>query len=192
MSEAVVDIRDGAAIELRLEELSQIFDPFDPFPLPTRDLAKSAEDFIVGWARELPRDIELRIVLHVSEQEVTSPAAVALPGALQRHFTYRAERMTGDLHEMFRIGRQSLFIGLAVLGGCVLGERLVSSAFGPGGVSSFFAEGLIILGWVANWRPIEIFLYDWWPLAQRRRLYQRLAGAAVELHPAREDREELG
>jgi hypothetical protein len=40
---------------------------------------------------------------------------------------------------------------------------------------------LIILGWVANWRPIEIFLYDWWPLAQRRRLYLRLASAPVEV-----------
>jgi hypothetical protein len=42
-------------------------------------------------------------------------------------------------------------------------------------------EGLIILGWVANWRPLEIFLYDWWPLARRRRLFQRLAEMPVEV-----------
>jgi hypothetical protein len=35
-------------IELRLQSLEQLFDPFDPFPLPTRDLAESAEDFVVG------------------------------------------------------------------------------------------------------------------------------------------------
>ena len=40
-----------------------------------------------------------------------------------------------------------------------------------------------ILGWVANWRPIEIFLYDWWPLLQRRRLFQRLAAAQVAIRP---------
>lgn len=49
----------------------------------------------------------------------------------------------------------------------MLGGRLVSGVFGLGDVSSFFAEGLIILGWVANWRPIEVFLYDWWPLAAK-------------------------
>ena len=43
---------------------------------------------------------------------------------------------------------------------------------------------LIILGWVANWRPIQIFLYDWWPLRRRRRLYERLARAAIDLRPA--------
>jgi hypothetical protein len=44
-------------------------------------------------------------------------------------------------------------------------------------------EGLIILGWVANWRPIEIFLYDWWPLVRKRRLLERLADATVIVRP---------
>jgi len=188
MNEAIVDLQGGASIELRLEELSQLFDPFDPFPMPTRDLARSAEDFIVGWARELPRGQAFRIIVHLSQREAQSAAAAGLADALRRHFTYRAERMSGDLHEMFRIGRLSLFIGLAVLGGCVLGGRLVSGLFGPGDISSFVAEGLIILGWVANWRPIEIFLYDWWPLAQRRHLYRCLADASVEVRSVREDK----
>ncbi len=186
MSDTVFELQGGAAIELRLDDLSQLFDPFDPFPIPTRDLARSAEEFIVGWARELPRDQAFRIVVHVSQDETKGSAAAGLAGALRRHFSYRAERMSGDLHEMFRIGRVSLLIGLTVLGGCVLGGRLVSSAFGPGDVSSFFAEGLIILGWVANWRPIEIFLYDWWPLAQRRHLYLRLADAKVDVRAVRD------
>jgi hypothetical protein len=44
-------------------------------------------------------------------------------------------------------------------------------------------ESFLILGWVANWRPLEIFLYDWWPLAHRRDLYNRLSVAAVECRP---------
>ncbi len=66
MTEAVVDLQGGASIELRLEELSQLF---DPFPIPTRDLARSAEDFIVGWARELPRGQAFRIVVHLWQGE---------------------------------------------------------------------------------------------------------------------------
>jgi hypothetical protein len=46
-------------------------------------------------------------------------------------------------------------------------------------------ESLVIMGWVANWRPLEIFLYDWWPLNRRRRLYRRLAAARIELRPLR-------
>lgn len=38
-----------------------------------------------------------------------------------------------------------------------------------------------IVGWVANWKPLEIFLYDWWPLTRRRDLYRRLARAEISI-----------
>jgi hypothetical protein len=34
---------------------------------------------------------------------------------------------------------------------------------------------------VALWQPINIFLYDWWPIRRLVKLYDRLAIAAVEL-----------
>jgi hypothetical protein len=45
----------------------------------------------------------------------------------------------------------------------------------------FLSEGLLIAGWVAMWRPLENFLYDWWPIAGNCRVLQRLASANVEL-----------
>jgi hypothetical protein len=53
------------------------------------------------------------------------------------------------------------------------------AAFGAEGIGRALNEGLLILGWVANWRPLEIFLYDWWPLTRRRDLYRRLSNAKV-------------
>ena len=38
--------------------------------------------------------------------------------------------------------------------------------------------------WVALWRPIEILLYDRWPLVRARNLFQRLAVAPVALRQA--------
>ncbi|MBL8537527.1 MAG: hypothetical protein JNM59_09015 [Hyphomonadaceae bacterium] len=173
-----------ATIELKLESLAHLFDPYDPFPIPSRDLAKSAEEFIVGWAREVPRDAKLKIVVHAPAGEVTEAARRELADAIARHFAYRAERVTGDLHELFRVGYVSLGIGLAVLAACVIGGRVIDAAFAEAPWTRFLSEGLIILGWVANWRPLEIFLYEWWPLAQRRRLYRRLAQAPVEVRAA--------
>jgi hypothetical protein len=49
-------------------------------------------------------------------------------------------------------------------------------------------QSFLILGWVANWRPLEIFLYDWWPLARRRDLYRRLSAAVVEIKPYSKER----
>lgn len=29
------------------------------------------------------------------------------------------------------------------------------------------------------WRPLEIFLYDWWPIRSERKLYDRLSSMPV-------------
>jgi hypothetical protein len=42
-------------------------------------------------------------------------------------------------------------------------------------------EGLIIGGWVAMWRPIEILLYDWWPLRREIGELERLRDLRVEV-----------
>jgi hypothetical protein len=46
------------------------------------------------------------------------------------------------------------------------------------------AEGILICGWVAMWRPIQIFLYDWWPIARMIAVYKRLTRIAIDVRPA--------
>ena len=185
IKERMGDETTASPIEVRVEKLSQLFDTLDPFPFRERDLDKDAEEYIVGWAREFPRDQPLGIIIHAPEDELNSEYADQLGAALSRYFNYRADIIGRDLNELFRIGRQSLLIGMTVLAVCVLVSRAAIAVLGSGNISRFTEESLIILGWVANWKPIEIFLYDWWPLARRRDLYRRLAAAKVEVRPVR-------
>lgn len=178
------DLEAAGAIEVRVEEIGQLFDTLDPFPFRERDLDKDAEEYIVGWAREFPRNQPIKIIVHAPANELRGEHARQLPAALGRYFGYRAEMVGHDLNELFRIGRQSLLIGIAVLAICILTARALTTALGSGTMSRFTEESLIILGWVANWRPIDIFLYGWWPLGRRRDLYRRLAAATVELKAA--------
>lgn len=168
----------GAAIELKVERIAHLFDALDPFPIPTRDLSPATDEFIVGWARDLSPRAPIRIVVHAPREEAGIDGAV-LSDAFHQHFAARAERMSGDLRELFRFGRLALSIGLAVLVLCVIGARLAMT--GENAIGRIVGEGLLILGWVANWRPLEIFLYEWWPIVQKRRLFRRLAAAQVEL-----------
>jgi len=39
----------------------------------------------------------------------------------------------------------------------------------------------VIGGWVALWRPLEIFLYDWWPIRAEAKLHDRLSESDVRL-----------
>ncbi|MGB8363134.1 MAG: hypothetical protein ACLQUZ_11340 [Rhizomicrobium sp.] len=170
-----------AAIEIQIDRVAQLFDTLDPFPFQERDLDKKAEDFIVGWARELPKAGPIRIIVHLPLQEADSQHGRALGGAVHSYFHYRADAVTKELKELFRFGRYSLMVGLVTLAICIATGQIAMTSLGNTDFAHFLNEGLVILGWVANWRPIEIFLYEWWPLVRRRRLYRRLAAADVTL-----------
>ena len=176
-----------SVVEVRVEEIIQLFDTLDPFPFRERDLDKDAEEYIVSWARELPHNRPIKIIIHAPASEVYGDVAPQLEPALNRYFSYRAEAVDRDLRDLFRVGWRSLAIGLAALAACVLMSTAITRVLGVATVSRFFEEGLIILGWVANWKPIQTFLYDWWPVARRRDLYRRLARARVELQAVSSD-----
>jgi hypothetical protein len=64
---------------------------------------------------------------------------------------------------------------------CVFIAQLLREMVPESAVAQALAEGLTIFGWVANWRPAEIFLYDVWAARRRIDLYRRIAQADVEL-----------
>jgi hypothetical protein len=86
-----------------------------------------------------------------------------------------------DQRDLVRVGRRSLAIGAAVLTFSIgIGQALRTSLAGSA-LALVLAEGIIVFGWVANWRPAEIFLYDIWSVRRRVRLYRRLASAHIDL-----------
>ncbi len=171
------------SIELRVDEIAQLFHTLDPFPFRERDLDREAEDFIAGWARELPVNQAIRIVVHFPDNVAQTAAARELSDAFSRHFSHRAETIQNDLKELFRVGRRSLTIGVFVLTVCLVAAHLAGGYLTEIPFKRLVEESFLILGWVANWRPLEIFLYDWWPIARRRDLFRRLSRAVVEVKP---------
>jgi hypothetical protein len=170
-------------IELRVREHRQLFNSLDPSPFHEKDLDDDAEAYIVDWARELPPEASFLIVVHLPAEEACREGALHLQEAMRNYFAYRADVFGRDLKEHFRLGRRALLVGLSVLSLCLLAGHLITAYLTSGAVGRFFQEGLLIFGWVANWRPAEIFLYDWLPLKRRRDLYRRLAIARVEVRP---------
>jgi hypothetical protein len=170
-------------IEIRVNDIAQLFHTLDPFPFREKDLAGEAEDYIVSWAREMPGNRPFKIVVHIPDNEPQKGASRDFVEAFNRYFGGRAVVVQRDLNELFRIGRRSLLIGASILAVCFLLAHLAGNHLTETAFKRLTEESFLILGWVANWRPLEIFLYDWWPLAHRRDLYNRLSVATVELKP---------
>lgn len=168
-------------IQVRVENIGQIFHTLDPLPFRERDLDVGVEEYIVGWAGEIAGQHPISIIVQLPSEEAQTNEAQHIEEAIQNYFAYRSEVLGWDLRDLFRTGRASLAIGLTVLAACIVFGNLAGGILGKGYLGRFFDEGLIILGWVANWRPVEIFLYDWWPIVRRRRLYHRLSLVKVQI-----------
>jgi hypothetical protein len=167
-------------VEIRLREVRQLFHTLDPAPFREKDLDDAAERYLLEACREAGGRRPLRLVVHLPSPEAEGEAARTLADAVHNYFAYRERQLRADILQMLRYGAVSFIIGLAFLVACLALRRwLVANALIVD--RAIVDEGLLILGWVAMWRPTEVLLYDWWPLARRRILLRRLGTIPVEI-----------
>jgi hypothetical protein len=174
-----MDSTATSAILLSLRELGQLFNSMDSSPFVDRDLDADAEEFITSWARELPPGRELELVIKLA---VSPPAAdiAGVEDAVRRYFATRATIKRLEFRQLMRRGRLSLVVGLVFLVLCLLLAE-VGAKISIGAAADIMKEGFTIAGWVAMWRPLEICLYDWWPLYEEKRRLDRLARIRVRI-----------
>jgi len=165
-----------ATIEIRVTHPQQLFNSLDPSPFYERDLDEDAEAYIVDSADEFPLTRALRLIIYLPADPRLGQ--LDFGHAIHNYFTYRADEAWRRLRFFFRDGRRSFMVGLAFLFVCIAVRQLVL-ALGHGLTAQIVDEGLYIVGWVAMWRPLEIFLYDWRPLQHRARLFAKLARIPV-------------
>lgn len=172
---------NAVTISLRLRELSQLFDSLDPSPFHEQDLARNAENYIVESAKELHATVPSELVVYLDQPSPGGNEERVLENAVRTHFTRRALHLRRNLRELMRHGVISLGIGLTFLILFFIIGQAVVRAMGENPWSTLARESLLIGGWVAMWRPLEIFLYQWWPILGERRLHERLSRLQVRV-----------
>jgi hypothetical protein len=165
-------------IRMRLHDVNQLFNSMDPSPFIEKDLDDDAEEFIVSWAREFPPEAQIRLRIYLDQWPEEDPKQIET--AIHNYFAHRARITNLEFKTLLNEGRTSLVIGLLFLSACLFLSNVVL-----GEVSGEWAviarESLTIAGWVAMWRPMQIYLYDWWPLRRRTRVYRKLSRMPVEV-----------
>lgn len=166
-------------IELNLQEVNQLFNSMDPSPFNERDLDNDADEYIVSWAREYPIDTPLRLRIHLERWPTTDPKAL-IADAVHHYYSYRAGITDLEFKRIMREARGALVIGLIFLVSCLLAIQTLIPR-NAGDWASYVRESLTIAGWVAMWRPMEMYLYDWWPVRRRARVFRKLSAMPVEV-----------
>jgi hypothetical protein len=165
-------------IELKLRDLSQLFNSMDPSPFKEKDLDKDAEEFIVSWAQEYPPNEPVTLRIQLEQWPPEDPTAL-IQEAVHNYFAYRTKLNDLEFTRLMKQGRTSLLIGLPFLIACLFISKMLGGQAGTW--AAVLRESLTIAGWVAMWRPMQMYLYDWWPLRRRGRVYAKLSQMPVEV-----------
>ena len=177
------DGKNSRTIELEVRETRQLFNSMDPSPFRERDLDTDAEAFIEGWAQEFPADAPLTLRVYLDQWPPEDPTAL-IRDAVHNYFAYRAQQDQLEFRRLMQQGRTSLVIGLVFLACCLLTIKTLAGS-STDTWAGVLRESLTIAGWVAMWRPMQIYLYDWWPVRRRVRIHRKLSVMPVEVVPKR-------
>lgn len=152
----------------------------DPSPFSEKDLDRNAEEFILNWTQEFPAQDPVALVVHLKKLPEVRNVKGLVSESIHHYFAYRVKLNRMEFHRLMRQGRTSLLVGLVFLGLCLIFSDLLlvdQTELMP----NFLQQGLTIVGWVAMWRPLEIYLYEWWPIVRRGKLFEKLSRMPIEV-----------
>lgn len=168
-------------LDLHIGSQRQLFNSMDPAPFRQRDLDPAVATYVREWAEELSRAARLGIKVTLTGESATSADAELLRIALHENFARSAADERRQLRRLFRDGRISLMIGIGFLAVAIIVAEWATTRISNPHHAMLVEESVVIGGWVALWQPINIYLYGWWPIRASARLFDRLAGAEVQL-----------
>jgi len=166
-------------IEVRVHSPHQLFDARDPAPFRERDLDDDFVEYILASAREVSSREPLKIAIHVEETEKDLSRA-AIKEAIHEFFNYKIEMQRSELRTFLKRAQMILVLGLATLFLLLTIAQRIPISPTPNNWN-ILREGLVIFGWVSIWKPIELILFDWYPLLEELRFFHRLLEAEIEI-----------
>lgn len=167
-------------IQISLRDLSQLFNSMDPSPFHEKDLDHDAEEFIESWVSEFPRSETVSLIIYLQQLPDSPDAQDVAERAIHNYYSYKTQLNRREFKRLMKQGRTSFVIGMMFFGICLLAGRFIAT-LGNSPLHDWLRETLMIAGTVSLWKPMEIYLYDWWPLRRRGAILRKMSLMPVEL-----------
>jgi len=165
-----------ATVSVHVRELAQLFNSLDPSPFWDRDLDRAAGEFIEDEFRDKQSAGVWHLHVFVHEGDTS---ASDLQTAVESYYGRLAHSARLALREHLWMGQLALLGGVAIFLLSMGMRSVLGGALDH--LPPILDEGLIILAWLALWRPAEALIYGWVPFYRNRRLFERLAGMRVSV-----------
>ncbi len=173
--------RSPGQIRVKLRDINQLFNSMDPSPFEEKDLDEDAEAFIESWAFEYPLPSPISLHIIVEQYPPQDKDREFISDAIHNFYAHKADLKAREFRQLMREGRASFLIGFFFLFLCfALSEVFVQLKNRT--VFDFLREGFLIAGWVSMWKPINIYLYEWWPVLKKARTYVKMSTMKIYMN----------
>lgn len=173
---------DGQVIvEVAINDFRQLFNERDPAPFRNRDLDEDFASYVVGSVQEFPLKTAMKLRIIVDHEIDFSLDRNIISDSIKSYFFYESKRVQAHRRKQKRISRFFLLIGFLTLFFCLGTVQFLYLKQHDSTVIDIIREGLVIIGWVAMWRPIESILYDWFPLYEEQKYFDKIADLPIEI-----------
>lgn len=163
-------------IDIAAGKVADLYNDFDKHaPYRKKELDPDLVDYIVDSVSEIGRE---EFVIHFRFQEAADRELTKrVEKSVQNYFLYLKDLELRELAKMTSTSLLLFAIGVVILSLSVWTSQKIE---GQGGViAHVFAEGLNVAAWVSLWNAIATYLINWMPHRRQRKLYERVAGAAI-------------
>jgi len=166
-------------IEIKIKKIGQLFNSLDPSPFLEKALDADAFDYIVSSVSEHPLKTKHKIVLYLPKKHRKGISEIEIKRAIHNYFEYKKILAERGIRLKLKEGQFSFLVGITFLVTCMLFSEYVHSNTDTL-LAGIAAEGLMIGGWVAMWKPISDILYEWWPIWKEKKIYHKISEMDIE------------
>ncbi|MEI7433908.1 MAG: hypothetical protein WCJ93_06635 [Methanomicrobiales archaeon] len=169
-------------IELVLRNVMQLFNSLDPSPFHEKELDPDAEEYIFNAVLDQGKKIPVKMAIYLPRESITETIRESIILGIHNHFIYKSSVSDRELRRLFERGRIVLVIAMGFLFATLLARQILATLEQTLPIR-MAQEGLLILGWVTLWEPAYIFIYGWWPIVQKRKIYDKITTMEIEVLP---------
>ncbi len=168
-------------VDVAVKNSRQLFNERDPAPFRERDLDENFVTYVSSSVQEFPLKTPMKLRIVIQDKTDLLVEQNILREAIRAHFIYESRLAQAKLQKRLRVGRWFFLIGLVSLFVCLSASQFLSSLESSSQILPILREGFVIVGWVAMWRPIDVFLYDWWHLLEQRRFLEKIVQMSLDV-----------
>jgi len=174
----------GGSVTVCLRSVEEFFNAPTPDPLNGRFEELSGLDRTLRQLRRYEGKKAGELTLVLPPDQITVDLAERFKPALAGMCAVRMDDLAETKSAVRLMGRRELRFGLLFLAACLFLAGIVdASTRSDGFFSHFLVEGLVIIGWIALWHPVDMLIYERWPAERDLLVFAQIQQMEIRFQP---------